>query len=70
MSDAIVRNRSTKEIRTLSLEKDELKKLLFILQDRAVSAGGLEFNKTLLKILIILITYEVTYKSVAFCTLH
>ena len=44
MNDNIVRNRLSKEIISLSFDKEELKKLLDILQQRANTASEIEYK--------------------------
>ena len=45
MTDNIVRNRLTKKFTSVSVDKEDIKKLLNLLQERATNASELEFTK-------------------------
>lgn len=45
MADNLIRNRLTKKFTSLSLDKEDLKKVLILLQERANTAAEIEFNK-------------------------
>jgi len=45
MSDNIVRNKLSKKINSLSFDKDDLKKLLNILQERSIAASEIEYKR-------------------------
>ena len=45
MTDNIVRNRLTKKFTSVSVDKEDIKKFLNLLQERATNASELEFTK-------------------------